>query len=305
MQRSTGTHFAIERRAQMLSTLLMLLLLLPLDFVSSFTVTSSLYGDSLPINSEGNFLNRLFSSDTDEDVVDAEIVPESTSMVVPGTIQEQKQAIGNLVADDEWAGVTMELGELVKRAVIEDIKTKGREFLGKDEYKVGDLSKEIDSRVKQGVADLRGKPEYEVGDLVITLDEMSKNMTEQLTGKPYEVGDLSKEIDRRVKKAVANYIGKEEYEAGDLTRAVTEKVNVRVDELFANYEFGDITREVNRRRKEWVKNFLGEEAAANYQFGDISKKFATMITGKDEYQFGDVSKKLFGDLFGNSKKEKK
>jgi hypothetical protein len=237
----------------------------------------------------------------DDTIIDAEIMKDESSIGAPITLQEKKDAIGNLVADDEWAGVTMELGELVKKAVLEDIKAKGREFLGKDEYKVGDLSKEIDARVKQGVADIRGKPEYEVGDLVITLDQMSKNMTEQLTGKPYEMGDLSKELDRRIKNAVAAYVGKEEYETGDLTRAVTEKVTTRVDELLANYEFGDITREVNRRRVEWVKNFLGEEAAANYKFGDVTKKFATMITGKDEYQFGDVSKKILGSLFGNKK----
>ena len=235
----------------------------------------------------------------DDIVVDAEIVNDESSIVIPTTLQEKKEAIGNLVADDEWAGVTMELGELVKKAVLEDIKAKGREFLGKEEYMVGDLSKEIDARVKQGVADIRGKPEYEIGDLVITLDQMSKNMTEQLTGKPYEVGDLSVELDRRIKNAVAAYIGKDEYEAGDLTRTVTEKVTTRVDELLANYELGDITREVNRRRVEWVKNFLGEEAVANYKFGDVTKKFATMITGKEEYQLGDVSKKILGNLFGN------
>jgi hypothetical protein len=286
----------MERR-MMLSVILLILVFVP-NVALSFVISPWQYQNVLALTSRVRPCDLLFASSDDENVVDAEVVTESSSMVVPGTLEEQKQAIGNLVADDEWAGVTMELGELIKRAVIEDIKAKGREFLGKDEYKVGDLSKEIDARVKQGVADIRGKPEYEVGDLVITLDEMSKNMTEQLTGKPYEVGDLSKELDRRVKKAVADYIGKDEYEAGDLTRAVAEKVNVRVDELFANYEFGDITREINRRRKEWIKNFLGEEAAANYQFGDISKKFATMITGKDEYQFGDVSKKLFGDFFG-------
>jgi hypothetical protein len=221
------------------------------------------------------------------------------------SLAEQKEAVGNLVADDEWAGVTMELGELVKKAVIEDLKAKGRDFLGSDTYKMGDFSKEVDARIKQGVAAIRGKPEYEVGDLILSLDEMSKDMTEKLTGKPYEVGDLSLEIDRRVKKAVASYIGKEEYEAGDLTRAVSEKVSTRVDELTANYEFGDITRAVEQRRKEWMRDFLGEDAAANYKLGDISKKFATMITGKDEYQFGDVTKKVLGNLFGKKDTEKK
>lgn len=272
--------------------------------VTSFTGSSGLLISSGPRCPRAFFCPVTRSIRTaasaDEDAV-ADAAEIDRTRVDSKLDEPTKNAIGNLVADDEWTGVTMELSELVKKAVIEDIKSKGRDFLGKDQYKLGDLSKEIDARVKQGVADIRGKEEYEVGDLIITLDEMSKIMTEQLTGKPYEVGDLSREIDRRVKKSVASYVGKDEYEAGDLTRAISEKVLTRVDELTANYEFGDISREVERRRREWVKDFLGEEAAANYKFGDISKKFATMITGKDEYQFGDVSKKIFGDLFSKAK----
>jgi hypothetical protein len=71
--------------------------------------------------------------------------------------EEKKEAVGNLVADDEWAGLSMELSEVVRIAVLEDLKKKSREFLGKEDYKVGDLTKEIDARVKEGIADLRGK----------------------------------------------------------------------------------------------------------------------------------------------------
>ncbi len=63
-----------------------------------------------------------------------------------------EQKVGNLVADDEWNGLSLELAEVVRLAVVEDLKKNTREFLGKDDYKVGDLSKEIDSRVKQGGA---------------------------------------------------------------------------------------------------------------------------------------------------------
>ena len=47
----------------------------------------------------------------------------------------KKEQIGNLVADDEWEGLGMELSELVRVAVIEDLKKKSRDFLGKDDYK--------------------------------------------------------------------------------------------------------------------------------------------------------------------------
>ena len=53
----------------------------------------------------------------------------------------------SLVADDEWEGLGMELTELVRVSIIEDVKKNARDFLGKDDYMVGDISKEIDSRV--------------------------------------------------------------------------------------------------------------------------------------------------------------
>ena len=41
-------------------------------------------------------------------------------------------------------------------------------------------------------------------------------MTEKMTGKPYETGDLSIELDKRVKSKVAEFCGNEEYAFGDL-----------------------------------------------------------------------------------------
>jgi hypothetical protein len=103
--------------------------------------------------------------------------------------QEREEQVGNLVADDEWMGLSMELTELVRVAIIEEAKKSTRDFLGKDEYKVGDIAKELDSRVKQEVALLRDKDEYELGDLTLALDAISKNMTCTLTGKEeYEAG---------------------------------------------------------------------------------------------------------------------
>jgi hypothetical protein len=218
--------------------------------------------------------------------------------------EEKNEAVGNLIADDEWNGLSMELSEIVRVAVVEDLKKNAREFLGKDEYKVGDISKEIDVRVKSEVANLRGKENYELGDFVLAMDELSKTYTEELTGKPYEAGDLSIELDKRVKSRVAEFCGKDEYEFGDLSREVSSRVQSRVEQFTGKpYEFGDVSREVNERRKQWVKDFLGDEAAENYEFGDVTKKFVTQLTGKDDYQFGDLSKKLVGDLFGKRKKK--
>jgi hypothetical protein len=237
------------------------------------------------------------SDSPNSEQVDAELVEFASE-------EEKKEAVGNLVEEDEWGGLTMELTEIIRLSVIEDLKKNTREFLGKDEYKIGDVSKEIDVRVKGEVAKLRGKEdgEYELGDLVLAMDQMSKELTEDLTGKPYEPGDLSIELDKRIKGAVANYCGKEKYEVGDLTNAIRSRVSSRVEEFTGkSYEFGDVTNEVIKRRKVWVQDLLGAEAAENYQFGDITKKALGNFAGKD-YEFGDVSKKLFGDLFGKRKK---
>ena len=52
------------------------------------------------------------------------------------TPEQKEEVVGNLVADDEWEGLGMELTELVRVAVVEDLKKNARDFLGKDEYKV-------------------------------------------------------------------------------------------------------------------------------------------------------------------------
>ena len=158
------------------------------------------------------------------------------------TSEQKKQVVGNLVSDDEWEGLGMELTELVRVAVVEDLKKNAREFLGKDEYKLGDITKEIDGRVKTEVAKVRGKDEYELGDFVMAMDEMSKSMTEDLTGKPYVAGDLSVELDSRIKSAVANFCGKDEYEFGDLSNEIDKRVKNRVAEFTGKgeYEFGDM-----------------------------------------------------------------
>jgi hypothetical protein len=90
----------------------------------------------------------------------------------PETEEEKAKAVGNLVEDDEWEGLTMELSEVIKLAVVEDIKKNTRDFLGKEDYKMGDITKEIDTRVKSEIASMRGNEEYQLGDLIVVMDNM-------------------------------------------------------------------------------------------------------------------------------------
>lgn len=190
---------------------------------------------------------------------------------------EQEEQVGNLVADEEWVGLSMELADVVKTAVVEDLKKNSRDFLGADEYKMGDFSKEIDRRVKEEVASIRGKDDYELGDMSVVLDDKIKELVCELSGKDdYEFGDLSVELDKRMKVSVAGFCGKD------------------------NYEFGDLSKEMSKRTQQGVLAYTGK---SDYKFGDITKKAMGNLSGKGEdYQFGDVTKKLMGNLFNKDKK---
>jgi hypothetical protein len=90
-----------------------------------------------------------------EVVIDVVASDKSSRIVL--SKKEKEEQVSNLVANDKWEGLGMELLELVQVASIQDLKQNTRDFLGKDDYKIGDLSKEIDSRVKNKVALLCGK----------------------------------------------------------------------------------------------------------------------------------------------------
>ena len=54
--------------------------------------------------------------------------------------QAKQDAVGNLVADDEWMGLRMELSETIRMAVVEDLKVNARDFLGKDVRRTSGVS---------------------------------------------------------------------------------------------------------------------------------------------------------------------
>merc|ERR1712238_502945 len=110
---------------------------------------------------------------------------------------------------------TMELSEVIQMAVVEDMKKNAREFLGNDEYKLGDITKEIDTRVKSQVATMRGKEEYEIGDISKEIEKKRRSWVKNYLGedaaKDYMFGDITK-------KAFTKYTGKDDYEFGDVTK---------------------------------------------------------------------------------------
>lgn len=247
MEVSVYFHFPSKKGANMkLSTVILLQLLSESVSFSVGPLSTSRGHDQQLKRQQANqvprtTLIRLFQS-TEDETEPSEAASSVLQDVDALTPEEKKEVVGNLVADDEWEGLGMELTELVRVAVLQDLKQNARDFLGKDDYKLGDISKEIDDRVKTEVAKVRGKDEYELGDFVMAMDEMSKSMTEDLTGKPYEAGDLSMELDTRIKSAVADFCGKEEYEFGDLSLEIDSRVKKRVASFTGkdDYEFGDM-----------------------------------------------------------------
>jgi hypothetical protein len=71
----------------------------------------------------------------------------------------------------------------------------------------------------------------------------------------YELGDISKEIEKRRRAWVKGFLGAEAAE---------------------NYQFGDITKKA-------VANFTGKD---EYQFGDVTRKLADNLFGKRKGKFG-------------------
>jgi hypothetical protein len=110
---------------------------------------------------------------TSSDVV---VQGETTAMT-----KAEDEKIGNLVENDEWLGLATELAIVFQSAVRESINENVADFIGKDDYKLGDVSKEADARIKGMVANLRGKDENELGYLSIALDTLVKEEVRKMT----------------------------------------------------------------------------------------------------------------------------
>jgi hypothetical protein len=113
----------------------------------------------VPVTTKQVLLRRL-SATPEEQINDGSSNSDAEQQQAAYEVEQKR--VGNLIADEEWAGITMELAEIIKTAVVEDLKKNSRDFLGKDDYAVGDFSKEVDKRVKAEVAKIREKDDYEV-----------------------------------------------------------------------------------------------------------------------------------------------
>ncbi|KAL7537387.1 hypothetical protein ACHAWF_005745 [Thalassiosira exigua] len=207
---------------------------------------------------------------------------------------------------------------------------------GKKGYRFGDITKSL---IGGSVEKITGKP-YEFGDLSRAIDTSVKDKINDLTGnEDYEFGDLSRWVDTQIKGEVNKFTNKESYQFGDLTKEIVRRVasgEYTMDDLFMllkalaifeasispvagflpvkllvellnfsllNDVAGKVTSslalELDKRLK---KSLLGDE---NYKLGDATKRtIANAVqsyTGKDSYEFGDVTKKVVSTFADETK----
>ena len=111
-------------------------------------------------------------------ITSSDVVVQCETMAMT---KAEDEKIGNLVEDDEWLELATELAIVFQSAVRESINANVADFIGKEDYKLGDVSKEADARIKGMVTDLRGKDEYELGYLSIALDTLVKEEVRKMT----------------------------------------------------------------------------------------------------------------------------
>ena len=207
---------------------------------------------------------------------------------------------------------------------------------GKRGYKFGDLTARI---IGKNVEKITGKP-YKFGDLSRAIDTSVKDKVKDLTGNidgDYEFGDLSRWVDSKIKGEVNKFTKNDNYKFGDLTKEIMKRVasgKYTMDDLFmllkamalvgaslspvagflpvkmlvellnfslVNDAMGKVTSvlalELDKRLK---KSLLGDE---NYILGDATKSMIANAvngyTGKESYEFGDVTRKVMNSFTDN------
>jgi len=165
---------------------------------------------------------------------------------------------------------TKELREAVSTSVANSL----REYVGKEDYDINDVTAKVQEEVSDAVSGLENvyltkeaaeaAPEGTepiiigevVGPVVGQVKEGTKEAVLAFTGKEeYKFGDISKEAAARAKTAMANLMGSEEYQFGDVTKAAMNKAYDAVTSFTGkeDYKFGDVTKTILRGALNWLE----------------------------------------------------
>ena len=173
--------------------------------------------------------------------------------ITKGVAQKAVDAVKELSGNKEEEDY--QFGDLT-RALDRKAKKTAAEFTGKSEYQVG-ISKELIRRVRTG--------DYKVEDIILLvkvmvtlgaefsplasvlpakllLEMMNYSLAQEVGGKVLEV--VSGALDKRFKEAVT---GDADYAVGDLTKKAIMNF---IGKEEGDYEFGDLTRTISKRLRD-------------------------------------------------------
>ena len=279
--------------------------------------------DVYPLNCRGlYFANPAQSSspsskdDDDDDEKSDETLPPNDSSLSPETFV---MTTTTTTVTSRRQGYRF--GDLTRRLIGDQVnQLTGKDATKGETYEFGDLSRWIDGRIKARICDLTGKEgdnDYEWGDLTAWAIQQVSNTTRNFTGKEtYEVGDLSKEVLRRVQRG--------EYDIQDVWLAcrillsaglgcLTPVASVLPLRTLLNLVNVGLAQEVSGRLLEVLAGFLDRRVKhaltgnADYQLGDLTKaRLQSAIgrfTGKETYEVGDITRAVQKLAVASSKQE--
>jgi len=142
-----------------------------------------------------------------------------------------------------------------------------------------DASGSVQQAVADSLAEFVGKEDYEFGDVTKEINRRCAGAVAALDDIYLE--DISREMNLAGQAAVASFTGKEEYEFGDISKEVSTRAKGAVSAFTGkeDYKFGDITKEAMKRGGDAIKDFTGKE---EYKFGDITKTVLKNFFGGDD-----------------------
>jgi len=142
-----------------------------------------------------------------------------------------------------------------------------------------DASSCVQQAVAEGLTDFIGKEDYEFGDVTKEINKRANKATAALDD--IYLDDVAKELELASQAAVTSFTGKEQYEFGDISKTVADKATSAVADFTGkeDYKFGDVTKAALEKGGDAVKQFTGKD---EYQFGDITKAAFSKLFGGDE-----------------------
>jgi len=204
-------------------------------------------------------------------VQDAEVVGESEGKMALVKLEASLEAQIAAAKEGDNPNRLRDLGRLL-------VLAKTAEGIAASEM-ASDASSNMQQAVADSLADFVGKEDYEFGDVTKEVNSRCKTAVAALDDIYFE--DIANEMNLAGQAAVTSFTGKEDYEFGDISKVVADKATNAVSVFTGkeDYKFGDITKAALEKGGDAVKQFTGKD---EYRFGDITKTAFKKFFGGDD-----------------------